>query len=67
MLSRRHFTGPEICSSGPQRNIPGTISYYVIVVTLFTVVCDTCTINLPKGLLDIIYLIEQTSCYESSY
>ena len=67
MLSRCYFTGPEICSTGPQRSIPGTIFYYVIVVTLFTVVCDACTINLPKGFLDIRYLIEQTSCYESSY
>ena len=48
-----HFTGPNIFFTGPQRNIPGTIFYYVIDVTHFTVLCDTCTINLPNRLVDI--------------
>ena len=53
--------------TGPLRNIFGTIFYYVIAVTNFTVVCDACTINLPTRLVDIINLSKQTSCYESSY
>ena len=36
------------------RNIFGTILYYVIAVTHFTVVCDACTINLPNCLVCII-------------
>jgi hypothetical protein len=47
------FTGPSIFSTGPQRNIPGTICYDIIAVAHFTVVCDTGTVNLPNRLLDI--------------
>jgi hypothetical protein len=62
-----YFTGPDKFSTGPQRNIPGTIFYDVIAVTLFTVMCDTCTMHLPKRLLDIRHLSNQTSCYQLSY
>jgi hypothetical protein len=44
---------PNIFSTGPQRNIHGTIFYDVIAVTHCAVVCDTGTINLPNRLLDI--------------
>ena len=48
-----HFTGPSILSTAPQRNIAGTICNDVIAVTHFTVVRDTCTVNLLIRLLDI--------------
>ena len=57
-----YFTGPDTFSTGPQRNIPGTIFYDVIAVTLLTVVCHTCIMNLSKRLLDIRHLSNQTSC-----
>jgi hypothetical protein len=37
-------TGPNIFSTGPQRNIHGTIFYDVIALAHCTVVCDTGTI-----------------------
>jgi hypothetical protein len=34
LISKFHFV--EICSTGPQRNMPGTVFHDEIVTTLFT-------------------------------
>ena len=44
LISKFHFV--EICSTGPQRNMPGTVFHDEIVTTLLTDLCDTFTVIL---------------------
>ena len=44
LISKFDFV--EICSTDPQRNMPGIVFHDEIVTTLFTNLCDTFTVSL---------------------